>query len=154
MEFVVPRTEKPAVDVSAFADAGNLALQATTFSHPNYWEGAAEAVDGNAASVWIPDGLHGGEGRKLELPGWWAARFDKDETVKQVEILWMTDRPAKDFVVQTWDGKSWQVGKAVAGNTAAKTTVALDAPVKTRAVRIRITAAIAETTGIAEIAIR
>jgi hypothetical protein len=154
MEVVVPRPEKPAVNVSAFAGAGNLALQATTFSHPNYWEGAAEAVDGNAASSWIPDGLHGGEGRKLELPGWWAARFDKDETLKQVDILWMTDKPAKDFVVQTWDGKNWQDRKAVAGNTEAKTTVALEAPVTTKAVRIRITAAVAETTGIAEIAIR
>lgn len=152
--IIVPKPDKPAVDVSSFADAGNLAREATTFSHPNYWEGAAEAVDGNAASSWIPDNLQGEEGRTSAFPAWWAARFDKEMPVKSVEILWTPDKPAKDFAVQTWDGKTWQERKAVTGNKDAKSSITFDQPVNTRAVRIRLIAPDKDTAGIAEVAIR
>jgi hypothetical protein len=150
----IPRPEKKPSELSPLPESGNLARTAMTFAQPNYWEGAGEATDGNVESSWVPDAIHGDEGRKARFPGWWAARFDKDETVKQVDIVWTPGKPAKDFAVQTWDGKAWQDQKAVTGNKDARSTIALPQPTATRAVRVRITAPATDTTGIAEIDIR
>ena len=74
--------------------------------------------------------------------------------MRQITILWTADKPAKEFAVQTWDGKAWQEQKSVTGNKDPRSTLELGAPVTTRAVRIRITAPVADNAGIAEISIR
>jgi hypothetical protein len=152
--LTVPRPEKAALDVAAFAAPGNLARDAELFSQPNYWEGAGEAVDGNAASAWLPDTTDANEGRKAHFPAWWAARFDKEQPVKQVTVLWRANKPAKEFAVQTWDGKAWKDQKSVADNKDAHSTIDFAATVSTRAVRVKILKPATDTTGIAEIAIR
>jgi hypothetical protein len=148
-EVKAPRVEK--VDLSPFTDENNLAHAGTCFSHPNYWEGAGEAVDGFDGSAWVPDATDPNAGRKREFPCWWAVRFDAEQTVSKLSLLWGKDLHAKDFEVQAWDGKAWQTVKAVTGNVEPRGDVALDAPVKTRAVRIRITTPANKSVALAEI---
>jgi hypothetical protein len=148
-EVKVPRAEK--VDLSPFTDADNLAHAGAYFSHPNYWEGAGEAVDGFDGSAWVPDATDPNEGRKPEFPCWWAVRFDAAQAVRKVSLLWGKDLHAKDFEVQAWDGKAWQTVKTIAGNAAPRSDVALDTPAKTRAIRLRITAAANKSIALAEV---
>jgi len=146
LQTVIPKAEGP-LELKPFTDADNLAHRGTYFSHPNYWEGAAEAVDGLAASEWLPDD---GEERKVLFPAWWAVRFDEEQPVARVALLWTEGKIAKDFDIQTWDGKAWQTAKSIRGNAAASFTADLDKPARTRAVRIWITAANATSIGLAE----
>src|SRR6185436_6174545 len=129
-----------------FTNPDNLAHRGSQFSYPNYWEGAGEAVDGQAASVWMPDETDPNEGRKPTFPCWWAVRFDEETSVSEAAILWTAGKPAKDFEVQSWDGQAWKTIKATTGNSEARSKIKLDQPAKTKAVRIWITAPVAETT--------
>lgn len=148
-----PRAE-PQPDLKPFTDADNLAHTGMPFSYPNYWEGAAEACDGFALSAWTPDQTDPNEGRKPEFPAWWAVKFDEDQTVSKVSLLWVEGKAGKDFEIQTWGGKVWQTMKSVTGNVAARSDVALDAPVKTRAVRVWITAPEKDTAHLAEVYVK
>jgi len=149
LEITVPRAE-PQAGLKPFTDAGNLAHTGQPFAHGNYWEGAGEAVDGFAASQWVSWGADY-EGRKPVIPAWWAVRFDNEQSISEARVLWGTGTIGKDFDIQTWDGKVWQTAKAVRGNAEAQSIVKLDAPIRTRAVRIWISAAVATDIGIAEI---
>jgi hypothetical protein len=151
-EVKVPRVAK--VDLAPFTDADNLAHAGSHFSHPNYWEGAGEAVDGFDGSAWVPDATDPNEGRKAQFPCWWAVRFDAEQTVSRVVLLWGKDLHAKEFEIQHWVGQAWQTAKTVTGSAEPRTEVTLDAPLKTRAVRIRITAPAAASIALAEVCIK
>ena len=148
-ESIPPRAE-PQPELKPFTDTDNLAHSGHPFAHGNYWEGAGEAVDGFAKSAWVSWGSNY-EGRKAVIPAWWAVRFDKEESMSEVRVLWNEKMLGKDFEVQSWDGKGWSTLKAVKGNMAALSEIKLDAPVRTRALRIWITAAAETDVGIAEI---
>ncbi|MCC7191241.1 MAG: discoidin domain-containing protein [Phycisphaeraceae bacterium] len=148
-----PRAEQQP-DLKPFTDSDNLAHTGMPFSYPNYWEGAAEACDGFALSAWMPDQTDPNEGRKPEFPAWWAVRFDDQQTVTTVSLLWTEGNIGKDFAIQTWDGKSWQTARSVKGNTAVRSDMSLDAPISTRAVRVWITAPEKETAHLAEVYVK
>ncbi len=149
-EAKVPRPD-PQPDIKPFTDADNLAHAGIPFSHPNYWEGAGKAVDGFAGSLWLPDTMEGDEGRRPDFPAWWAVRFDQEQTISDVGVLWAPDKIGKDFEIQIWDTNNWKVLKVVRDNKDARSMVKLAQPVKTRAARIWINAPVTDTAGIAEV---
>jgi hypothetical protein len=149
LTITVPRAE-PQPDLKPFTDADNLAHTGMPFAYPNYWEGAGEAVDGFAASYWVPDAVAGEEGRKPLLPCWWAVRFDAEQPVSEVRVLWVDKMLGKDFDVQTWDGNKWRSMITVRGNDKTLTAVKFDQPIRTRAVRLWITTPVEKGIGIAE----
>jgi len=152
LEMSIPRA-KPQPELKPFTDADNLAHTGHPFAFGNYWEGAGEAVDGNPESFWV---AHGSDynARKTTLPAWWAVRFDTEQTVSEASIMWNAKMHAKDFEIQTWDGKAWVAQQTVKDNTKSLSQVKFAAPVKTRAVRIYITAMADVDIGIAEIYLR
>jgi hypothetical protein len=81
-------------------------------------------------------------------------RFDAEQSVSRVSLMWVEGMIAKDFEVQTWDGKRWQTAKAIKGNVGTRADIALDAPVKTLAVRVWITAPEKATAHLAEVCIK
>jgi hypothetical protein len=148
-ESIPPRAE-PQPELKPFTDADNLAHTGHPFALGNYWEGAGEAVDGFAKSAWIAWGRDY-NARKTAIPAWWAVRFDKEETVSEARVLWNEKMLGKDFEMQSWEGKGWSTLKAIKGNNETLSEIKLDAPVRTRALRILITAPVETDIGIVEI---
>jgi hypothetical protein len=148
----LPRVANPLLP--PFTDPDNLAHRGVCFSHPNYWEGAAEAVDGFEGSCWLPDETDAAEGRKPAFPCWWAVRFKGDETIGSASLLWAEKLVAKDFDFQTWSEGRWKTEKAFRNNSAARVDVGFDPPLRTRAIRLWITAPLTNSCGLAEVCLK
>ena len=59
-------------------------------------------------------------------------------TISQVDLHWRTDGVGRDIKIMTsLDGTSWTEAKVVSGNTAARQSVTLDAPVEARFVKMQ-----------------
>ena len=59
-------------------------------------------------------------------------------TISQVDLHWRTDGIGRDIKIMTsLDGTSWTEAKVVSGNTAARQSVTLDAPVEARFVKMQ-----------------
>ena len=59
-------------------------------------------------------------------------------TISQVELHWRTDGVGRDIKIMTsLDGENWTEAKVVSGNTAARQSVTLDAPVEARFVKMQ-----------------
>ena len=59
-------------------------------------------------------------------------------TISQVDLHWRADGVGRDIKIMTsLDGENWTEAKVVSGNTAARQSVTLDAPVKARFVKMQ-----------------
>jgi len=141
-----PMREQPQAALPPFTDADNLAHTGMPYSFANYWQGAGDAVDGYAETFWNSSDL----AKKPVLPAWWAVRFDTEQNVSEVRVLWADKMRGKDFDVQTWAGKAWQTIKSIKDNVETHSVIKLDAPIRTRAVRVLISTAVEKDIGIAE----